>query len=153
MGGVSSGAPVISLNGNNPATITVGNTYGDLGAIITGPTDADKNLGLQASLDGGATTMPEQIIIDTSVAGTHTILFSATNQAGNTGYATRIVNVSAEGGSASGGNVLSPLSIAVDAVSTTTTVSADSINSPQADSATVSDVADATTTTAAATTP
>ena len=38
-------APIISINGNNPAHIHVGATYNDLGATITGPADADKNLG------------------------------------------------------------------------------------------------------------
>jgi hypothetical protein len=31
------GPPVISVNGNNPATISVGSSYSDLGASITGP--------------------------------------------------------------------------------------------------------------------
>ncbi|MDO8561751.1 MAG: tail fiber domain-containing protein [bacterium] len=83
--------PAITLNGLNPANLTVGDTYGDLGASVTD--NISQNLGIYASLDGGATTTPEQIIIDTSAAGTHEILFSATDQAGNTGTATRTVNV------------------------------------------------------------
>jgi len=81
------------LNGNNPAIINIGDSYGDLGALITGPTTEDTNLGIHVSVDGGATTTPDMIAIDTSVAGTHTILYSATNQAGETGYAERTVNV------------------------------------------------------------
>jgi hypothetical protein len=63
----------------------------DLGATVTDSTD--NNLGYEVSVDGSATTTPENISIDTSVAGTHTILYSATDQAGNVGYATRTVNV------------------------------------------------------------
>jgi hypothetical protein len=36
--------PTIQINGDNPAHVTVGATYQDLGATITGPTDADKNI-------------------------------------------------------------------------------------------------------------
>ena len=84
---------LITLNGNNPASITVGSTYGDLGASVTD--DVSQNLGIYAAVDGGATTTPEQIIVDTSATGSHAILYSATDQAGNTGYATRTVNVEA----------------------------------------------------------
>jgi hypothetical protein len=85
-------APVISINGNNPATIDVGAIYNDLGATITGPT-ADLNLGISASVDGGATTTLSSVAIDTSAAGTHTIVYSATDQNGLTSTATRTVNV------------------------------------------------------------
>jgi hypothetical protein len=84
-------APVVTPNGNNPATITVGAVYSDLGATVTD--NVDQNLGYKASVDGGATTTPDQITIDTSTVGTHTILYSATDSAGNTGTATRTVNV------------------------------------------------------------
>ena len=83
--------PVITVNGNNPATITVGSTYGDLGALVTD--NVSQNLGIYASVDGRATTTPELITIDTSTTTIYTILYSATDQAGNTGTATRTVNV------------------------------------------------------------
>src|SRR5262249_2714284 len=49
----SSGAdgPIIEIQGNNPATINVGDSYNDLGAVITGP-KADINLGLTYLVDG-----------------------------------------------------------------------------------------------------
>jgi hypothetical protein len=84
-------APVISLNGNNPATIDVGSTYTDLGATVTD--NVDQNLDFTVSLDGGAATSIDQLVIDTSATSTHSILFSATDAAGNTGTATRTVNV------------------------------------------------------------
>jgi hypothetical protein len=83
--------PIIILNGNNPATILVGTTYVDLGGTVTD--NVDQNLGLYASVDGGATSTPDTIYIDTSAEGTHFILFSATDGAGNTGNATRTVIV------------------------------------------------------------
>jgi hypothetical protein len=84
-------APVITLNGNNPATVSIGSTYTDLGAVVTD--NVDTNLGFTVSLDGGATTTLDQLNVDTATSTTHTIIFSATDQAGNTGTATRTVVV------------------------------------------------------------
>jgi hypothetical protein len=84
--------PQIQVNGANPAQIQVGDTYVDLGAKITAPT-ADLNLGIAARLDAAATTTPDKITIDTTKPATHTILYCATDQAGETGCASRIVNV------------------------------------------------------------
>jgi len=81
--------PVLSITGTNPATVNVGASYADWGATITAPT-ADKNLGIVTLVDGATTT---QVIIDTSKPGTHTIVYSVTDQAGNVGTATRTVNV------------------------------------------------------------
>ena len=98
----NSGPPIITINGDNPATIQVGSSYADLGATITGPT-ADLNLGFTTLLDGATTT---SIQLDTSSPGQHTIEYRAYDQSGLMGSATRtiIVSASAEGGSASGGN-------------------------------------------------
>ena len=57
---------------------------------IAGP-QADLNLGIQVSVDGGATTTPDHISIDTSTSSTQTISYFATDQNGLTGYATRTV--------------------------------------------------------------
>jgi hypothetical protein len=84
--------PVIQINGDNPATIAVGAVYNDLGATIKGPT-LDLNLGIMVSVDGGATTTPDQISIDTSTAGTHTIEYIATDQSGLEGTTTRTLNI------------------------------------------------------------
>ena len=46
------GAPVIQVLGNNPAVLQIGVSYVDLGATITGPTDADRNLGIHYMVDG-----------------------------------------------------------------------------------------------------
>ncbi|MEI7720180.1 MAG: tail fiber domain-containing protein [bacterium] len=83
--------PAISINGANPATIHVGDTYSDLGATVTD--NVTQNLGYSVSVDSAATTSPDQVHIDTSAPGSHTILYSAMDQAGNIGYATRSVVV------------------------------------------------------------
>jgi len=91
-GTASTTPPILSVNGNNPATVPVGDTYADLGATITGPV-GDINLGISATVDGGATTTLSALFVDTSLAGTHTIVYSATDQNGLTGTASRTVNV------------------------------------------------------------
>lgn len=74
-------APVITISGNNPATINVGATYSDLGAIVTD----NVSFGITPYVSG------EQI--DTSVAGTHTVTYTARDEAGNWATSTRAVNV------------------------------------------------------------
>jgi hypothetical protein len=86
--------PAIEVNGDNPATVDVGTTYNDLGATITGP-EADLNLGIEAIVEGGATTTPADIQIDTTQPGTHTIEYIATDQNGLEGSAMRTVIVAA----------------------------------------------------------
>lgn len=86
-------APItIAIQGNNPATILVGSTYGDLGAIITAP-DSAKNLGIKASLDGGAPVDISQISVDTSTPSVHHIVYSVVDLTGATTTAERILNV------------------------------------------------------------
>jgi hypothetical protein len=90
--------PVLQVNGDNPAIVQVGATYTDLGATITGP-QQDLNLGIQAIVDGGATTTIGAIEINTSQPGTHTIEYVATDQNGLEGTATRTVDVMVPTGS------------------------------------------------------
>ena len=82
---------MVTLNGNNPATVAVGAVYSDLGAIITD--DVDTNIGYTVSLDNATSTDLSNLVLDTSVGGTHYIVFTAADQAGNTGTATRTVIV------------------------------------------------------------
>jgi hypothetical protein len=94
-GGVPSeateGPPTLTINGVNPANLTVGASYADLGATITGPT-ADLNLGIHTFVDGIAT---DPVGIDTTSPGTHTIDYVVTDQSGLTSTSTRTVVVSA----------------------------------------------------------
>jgi hypothetical protein len=98
--GEDTSSPVITVVGNNPATITSGSSYNDLGATVT-DTNTDgsvnNNLGLHFSVDG--VDMPD-VYIDTSLSTsspqattTHTIIYSSVDGAGNWGYATRTVDV------------------------------------------------------------
>jgi surface protein with Ig-like domain len=89
--GEQGGPPIISINGENPATIQVGVSYADLGAQITGP-QQHLNLGMTTLLDGATTT---DLTLDTGVPGTHTIEYRAFDQSGLMGSASRTVIVSA----------------------------------------------------------
>ena len=81
---------MLTINGNNPATITVGNSYADLGATITGP-QADLNLGIHLFIDGAPT---DAVQLDTSVAGTHAIDYVVTGLSGLTSTTTHTIIVS-----------------------------------------------------------
>ena len=80
--------PVITINGNNPTTINVGDNYADLGASVTD--NVDQNLGYKTFLNGA---LVSNIIIDTSAAATDNIDYVATDNSGNTATSTRTVIV------------------------------------------------------------
>jgi hypothetical protein len=86
--------PIIQINGDNPAIIQVGDAYEELGATIVSP-QQDHNLGIQAIVDGAATTTIGAIEIDTSQPGTRTIEYVATDQNGIEATTTRTVDVMA----------------------------------------------------------
>ena len=69
-------APVITVTGDNPASVELGDTYTDAGATA----------------DGGE-TVTSTGTVDTTTVGEYTITYSATDAANNTGTATRTVNV------------------------------------------------------------
>jgi len=82
--------PSISIAGNKPAIINVGDTYTDLGAIVT---DSQGNtLGYRTFLNG---TLVSNIVIDTSAVATDTIDYVATDTYGNTATSTRNVLIEA----------------------------------------------------------
>jgi hypothetical protein len=78
-------APVITLLGNNPMTITVGGNYVEAGA-----TASDKGTGTTVDVTSDIVTTGT---VNTNVAGTYRILYRVTDAAGNTGTKTRIVTV------------------------------------------------------------
>lgn len=75
-------APVITLNGDNPATVYLGGTYTDAGATATDETDGD--------LTSSITSTNNINLLQT---GTYTVTYSVTDAAGNTGTETRSVKV------------------------------------------------------------
>jgi len=95
--------PVITILGDNPAVITVGTSYSDMGATVadtgvnpldlTGPLVPNNNLGLHYSVDG--ITMND-VSIDTSTSTTHVVVYSTVDGTGNWGYATRTIEVIAQ---------------------------------------------------------
>ena len=87
-GAVDTEAPVITINGNNPAEIEIGAAYSDLGATVTD--NVNDNLGYQTFL--GSTPM-ELAHLDTSEPNEWHIYYVATDSAGNTATSTRTVIV------------------------------------------------------------
>ena len=84
-------SPILQINGDNPAIVQVGNTYNDLGAMITGP-QSDLNLGIMTYVNGNRMN---SVQIDTSVATTDAIDYVATDQTGLTSTSTRTVIIEA----------------------------------------------------------
>jgi hypothetical protein len=78
--------PSINIAGNNPATIQVGDTYTDLGAIVTD--NQGHSLGYKTFLNGA---LVSNIVIDISQIATDTIDYVATDSAGLTATSTRTV--------------------------------------------------------------
>ena len=61
---------------------------------VTVTDNVDSNLGYTASLNGGpALSQGAGLLLDTSATTTHTILYTATDSAGNSANATRTVEV------------------------------------------------------------
>jgi hypothetical protein len=78
--------PTINIQGQNPATIHIGDTYTDLGAIVTD--NQGHNLGYTTYLNG---VLVSTLSIDTSTTTTDTIDYVATDTWGNTSTSTRTV--------------------------------------------------------------
>ena len=79
---VDTTAPVVTVTGDNPATVELGATYTDAGATATDASDPN----LTDSLVTTGT-------VDTNTVGTYTITYTSTDASGNAGTATRTVNV------------------------------------------------------------
>lgn len=78
----SDASPVITILGNNPETITVGDIYTDAGATASDAEDGD--------LTGSIQTVNN---VDESTEGSYTVDYSVTDSGGNTTVASRTVNV------------------------------------------------------------
>ncbi|MFH0864791.1 MAG: DUF5011 domain-containing protein [Bacteroidota bacterium] len=75
-------APEISITGDNPVSIILGNAYTDAGATATDEVDGD--------LTSSITTTSN---VNTAQKGIYSVTYSITDVAGNTSTATRTVNV------------------------------------------------------------
>jgi hypothetical protein len=82
--------PSINIHGSNPATINVGYTYTDLGAIVHDNQGHD--LSYRTFINGA---LSGNILIDTSQVATDTIDYVATDTWGNTATSTRTVIIEA----------------------------------------------------------
>ena len=71
--------PVITINGDNPATVELGGSYTDAGATV--------------SDDSGSASLVTSGTVDTNTVGAYQISYVATDAAGNTSQAFRTVNV------------------------------------------------------------
>jgi hypothetical protein len=85
-----SAAPVIHINGANPAMLAVGDSYSDLGASVTD--DVDQNLGITMLFDG---VEVQNISLDTSTPGTHVVTYTATDSDGTTTTVERTITIQA----------------------------------------------------------
>ena len=72
--------PVITINGDNPATVELGATYTDAGATAFDEFHGD-------------TPVTSSSNVDTSTVGSYTVTYTATDKDNNTATATRTVNV------------------------------------------------------------
>jgi flagellin-like hook-associated protein FlgL len=77
---VDTTAPVVTVTGDNPATVELGGTYTDAGATAT---DAS----------GAVTVVTSGDTVDPDTLGTYTITYTSTDASGNSGTASRTVNV------------------------------------------------------------
>jgi len=73
--------PVITIHGDNPAVLTVGQSYTDAGATATDDVDGNVNVTVVSNN------------VDTSIAGTYHVVYNAKDTAGNEANATRDVQV------------------------------------------------------------
>ena len=80
-GVVDNEAPLLVVQGNNPALIQIGTTYSDMGAKVTD--NLSNNLGIVVSGDE----------VDTSTKGSYFVTYTVTDEAGNVATATREVIV------------------------------------------------------------
>lgn len=87
-GPVDTEPPVVTVLGDNPISVELGSTYVDLGVVVLDT--VDRNPGVYVEIDGVAMT---HVSIDTSIERTYTIIYKATDRAGNIGTAERIVSV------------------------------------------------------------
>src|SRR5699024_780662 len=75
-------APEITLNGDNPMELEVGETYDEPGATAEDDVDGDVSDAIEVTGD-----------VDTSTVGEYEVVYTVSDEAGNEATATRVVNV------------------------------------------------------------
>jgi hypothetical protein len=80
-------APVITLNGDNPMNLKVGEAYNEPGATALDNFDGDLTEDIEISDP-----------VDTGTAGSYAVTYTVSDAMGNTGTATRTINVNQQGG-------------------------------------------------------
>ncbi len=75
---VDTTAPLVVVNGENPVTVELGSSYEDAGATVT---------------DLDSFTLTTDSDVDTSLIGTYSVVYTATDASGNSAFATRTVFV------------------------------------------------------------
>jgi len=83
--------PVLTVIGNNPAEVSLGAEYSDLGVTVTD--NVNENLGHTIQVDGVDVV---EVVLDTGTSTIYTIVYSAIDEAGNEGSTTRTVIVGEE---------------------------------------------------------
>ena len=73
-------APVITLNGESPLTLSAGTPYAETGATANDATDGNVDVTMTGS-------------VDSTIVNSYTLTYTATDTAGNKSTSTRIVNV------------------------------------------------------------
>ena len=76
---VDTTSPVVTVTGDNPATVELGTAYTDAGATATDLS--------------GAVTVVTTGTVDTNTVGSYTLTYTSTDASGNAGTASRVVNV------------------------------------------------------------
>lgn len=85
-----SGSITMQVLGKNPARIALGASYVDLGAVITGPTETERNLGIHVFVDEKEVS---QVQIDTSATGTYAVRYRVDSPDGTFGSVSRTIIV------------------------------------------------------------
>jgi hypothetical protein len=82
-------APILTLTGDNPMTLTVGTAYVEPGATVTDNKDTAEELTVDDIKITGT--------VNTNVVGTYSILYKVTDAAGNTATKIRTVKIDPAG--------------------------------------------------------
>lgn len=84
----NAGVPTMQIIGDTLVRVTIGSSYTDLGASVTGPTQQDLGLPVAVSVNGESVS---SVSVDTSTSSEWVIRYTATNSSGTTAVERRVV--------------------------------------------------------------